>query len=293
MEKEKDNYLSFLDVKVIKKEDGSFETNIHRKKTDTNVYINWNSFAPKPWKIGTLKGLVRRAFTICSTTEFRDREIAFLKKVFIEINCFPSKIVNKTIHDVKDRMTRRNTEEEAVTTGDTPSEGAIAEPTSKEPIYTPFISLPYKGEKGDEIIRSLRTMLKHCLPTNVIPRFTYKGTKIGTCFRIKDQVPLEHQTQLIYAFIPSYNEEQTTDYVGETKARFGDRNYQHCNTDKQSAVYKHKTQHNLQVSADDFKILDKGFSKTIDRKLAEALYIKDLDPILNRQIKCFKLSLFN
>ena len=79
----------------------------------------------------------------------------------------------------------------------------------------------------------------------------------------------------------------------ENKARFGDRNYQHCNTDKQSAVYKHKTQHNLQVSADDFKILDKGFSKTIDRKLAEALYIKDLDPILNRQIKCFKLSLFN
>ena len=49
-EKERDNTLSFLDVKVIKKLDGSFDTDIHRKKTDTNIYMNWNSFAPKAWR---------------------------------------------------------------------------------------------------------------------------------------------------------------------------------------------------------------------------------------------------
>ena len=38
-EKEGDNTLSFLDVKVIKKSDGSFETDIHRKQTDTNIYL--------------------------------------------------------------------------------------------------------------------------------------------------------------------------------------------------------------------------------------------------------------
>ena len=58
-EKEKDDSISFLDVKVIRKSDGSFDTNIHRKQTDTNIHVNWNAFAPKIWKIGTVKGLIR------------------------------------------------------------------------------------------------------------------------------------------------------------------------------------------------------------------------------------------
>ena len=39
-EKETNGSISFLDVSVIRKPDGSFETDIHRKSTDTNVYIN-------------------------------------------------------------------------------------------------------------------------------------------------------------------------------------------------------------------------------------------------------------
>ena len=45
-EKEKDGVISFLDVKVITKMNRTFDTDIHRKPTDTNVYMNWNSFAP-------------------------------------------------------------------------------------------------------------------------------------------------------------------------------------------------------------------------------------------------------
>ena len=40
-EKEAESSISFLDVKVIKKLDGSFDTDIYRKKTDTNVYLSW------------------------------------------------------------------------------------------------------------------------------------------------------------------------------------------------------------------------------------------------------------
>ena len=43
----------------------------------------------------------------------------------------------------------------------------------------------------------------------------------------------------------------------------------------------------------DFRIVDKGFSNTVDRKLAEALYVKELDPVLNRQKKSYNLLLFN
>ena len=45
-EKENDGNIAFLDVKVIKKTDGCFETDIYRKPTDTNVYVNWEAFAP-------------------------------------------------------------------------------------------------------------------------------------------------------------------------------------------------------------------------------------------------------
>ena len=42
---EHNNIISFLDVSVIKKVNGSFRTEVFRKKTDTNVYINWKAFA--------------------------------------------------------------------------------------------------------------------------------------------------------------------------------------------------------------------------------------------------------
>ena len=46
-EREKNGVIYFLDVLVITKEDRSFDTEVYRKKTDTNLYINWGAFAPK------------------------------------------------------------------------------------------------------------------------------------------------------------------------------------------------------------------------------------------------------
>ena len=77
---------------------------MYRKKTDTNVYIHWESFAPKTWKIGTLRGLIRRAFVLCSTEDARKKEIAFLKKTFRGINGYPSRILNTTIREVEQKF---------------------------------------------------------------------------------------------------------------------------------------------------------------------------------------------
>ena len=65
-EKECSNEIAFLDVKVKRYMDSPLlKTDLYRKKTDSSIYINWNSFAPNTWKIGTLKGLLRRAHKIC------------------------------------------------------------------------------------------------------------------------------------------------------------------------------------------------------------------------------------
>ena len=51
--------------------------------------------------------------------------------------------------------------------------------------------------------------------------------------------------------------------------------------------------HKIKVSESNFKILEKGYAKNVDRKIAEALYIKEFKPKLNEQVKSFKLHLFN
>ena len=95
-EVEKNGTIAFLDVSVKRKEDGSFTTSVYRKKTDTNLYVNWGAFAPKQWNIGTLKGMFRRAFLICSEQEGLDREISHLKRIFLQVNNYPKKVVNST-----------------------------------------------------------------------------------------------------------------------------------------------------------------------------------------------------
>ena len=84
-----------------------------------------------------------------------------------------------------------------------------------------------------------------------------------------------------------------TPNVGETKVRFGTRRYEHCNTDKKSAIFKFKQENRIQISDEDFEIIDRGYTNTVKRKLAEALFIKELNPVLNEQVKSAKLCLFN
>ena len=289
-EKEKDGYISFLDVKVIRKADRTFDTDIHRKPTDTNVYINWNAFAPKVWKIGTLKGLVRRAFIICSTEEFRDKEISFLKTVFGKMNGFPSKVIHNTIRNVKQKMEEENNPpEDEVPTSDVSQNTENPESSESANEIKPFICLPYKGKEGDKLISQFRDAVAKALPNSVKPQFAYKGKKIGSYFRLKDQVPMEHQSNCVYAF----KSEETTKYVGETNVRFGARSHEHCFTDKKSSVYKYKQENQVEISEEDFEIIDRGYPKKRNRKLAEALYIKELKPILNEQVKSYKLILFN
>ena len=75
--------------------------------------------------------------------------------------------------------------------------------------------------------------------------------------------------------------------------RYGTRTHEHCFTDKKSSIFKFKEENRVEISPDNFGILDKGYSRTLDRKLAEALYFKELKPRLNEQVKSYKLLLFN
>ena len=260
---------------------------------DMIVYIHWEAFAPVSWKTGTLKGLIRRAFVICSTDESREKEISHLKRIFKELNGYPSQIIHDCIQEVQRKFERNHPVQDGSSTpGD--AAGAVEEAARTpgagvEVEVKPLISLPFKGKEGDKIIGQFRNALAKALPLGIKPCFAYKGKKIGSFFRVKDPVPIEHESDLIYAF----RKEDELKYIGETKVRNGTRQHEHSRTDKKSAIFKYKAEKGLDVYPEDFEILEKGYPNTIKRKLAEALYIKELKPPLNEQVKSAKLCLFN
>ena len=56
--------LPFLDV-LSCRNGRELTTTVYRKKTNNDIYLNWNAFAPVSWKRGTLRTLVQRPHLVC------------------------------------------------------------------------------------------------------------------------------------------------------------------------------------------------------------------------------------
>ena len=71
------------------------------------------------------------------------------------------------------------------------------------------------------------------------------------------------------------------------------REQEHAKWDTSSAIYNNSVENKISVTSDDFKFLESGFPKSVDRKISEAVYIKDFRPALYGQKVSYKLKLFN
>ena len=116
---------------------------------------------------------------------------------------------------------------------------------------------------------------------------------MGSFFSIKDKIDESHRSSLVYGFKIPGLQTDSFHYVGETSVRFETRVYEHGHTDRNSAIYKNSREGNYSVSKTDFCILASGYNKWLDRRLCEALYVKDNKPILNAQKNSHKLELFS
>ena len=65
IEKEKDGCLPFLDANFFH-ENEKFATNVHRKKTFSGLCTNFKCFIPERYKIGLIKSLFFRFFSLRS-----------------------------------------------------------------------------------------------------------------------------------------------------------------------------------------------------------------------------------
>ena len=71
---EEDGSIPFLDILITPEEDGSLKTSVFRKKTHTDLYLQWDSHHTIPSKYSVSGTLFHRANTICSTPQLLQKE---------------------------------------------------------------------------------------------------------------------------------------------------------------------------------------------------------------------------
>ena len=119
------------------------------------------------------------------------------------------------------------------------------------------MKLPYAGEKGCSIIKSLKKHLQKTLPANIEADIIYKGTKLSSQLNnIKGPTPFEEQHHLIY-HSDCNNENCNDDYIGEIAGTLKERVKDHSGRNKSSQLVKHSIESGHDpVCHENFRILD-------------------------------------
>ena len=96
VEKEKDEVLPLLDVKI-EKSSNKFLTSVYRKPTFTGLYTNWNSFELSKRKTNLVGTLVHRALKICSKSKLQE-ELNQIRSI-LQQNGYPEIVINSSIRN--------------------------------------------------------------------------------------------------------------------------------------------------------------------------------------------------
>ena len=219
------------------------------------------------WKISTLKNLVKGSIIICSDQHLLQKELDYLRKVFVEINDYPSKTVENILKNELEEENINITNELQTNTNDN-SETKLQ------------LFLPFSGKQGIQLLSKIKKQLKKTIPLNVKTCITYEGTKFSTQFSVRDRTKFEHRRNIVhFSRCPNVSCNET--YVGETDRRITERIMDHNNRDKSSHLLKQtrESQH-THIWNDDFKTLNGNYKSSIKRKISEALYIGTLKPTL-------------
>ena len=155
-----------------------------------------------------------------------------------------------------------------------------------------FITLSYKGQQSEKVLKSFKTVLHRSLPNNIETKIVYTRTKLGSNFQIKDKTKFDHKYDLVYYVkCPECQE----DYIGEIGRRLHERICDHSGKDSKSHMLKHSLENNhKQVSFEDFCRIQNGYTNSkFKQKISEELFIKELCSSLNTQETPVPLLLYN
>ena len=88
------NKLPFLDVLLIKNAN-KIDTTFYGKPTNADISLNWNTYAPITWKRGTVRTILSRTCTICSSERYLNEEIKYAELIFEKVNNYPKYVITQ------------------------------------------------------------------------------------------------------------------------------------------------------------------------------------------------------
>ena len=101
-----------------------------------------------------------------------------------------------------------------------------------------MVILPYAGEKGCTLIKSLKKNLKRAFPVNIQKRIVYTGIKLSSQLRnVKDATPFEEQHDIVYHYF-SCAENCNENHISESARRLDERIKDHNSRDYNPFVQK-------------------------------------------------------
>ena len=174
-ELESDCSLSFLDVLIHRRSDGSFSFSIFRKKTWTGVYLNFHSFVPMSYKRALVRSLFTRVVRLCSP-EHLQNELDFVHASLLR-NAYPSHFIDK--HKVTE-----------------PYQKPIELTVPKKSI---FLQVPFYGDKSASSLKnSVSALFSRYFPA-AQPFILFRTTSIPARSP-KDRLPVACSSSLVYKF---------------------------------------------------------------------------------------------
>ncbi|BHF70143.1 hypothetical protein SprV_0301319300 [Sparganum proliferum] len=239
MEEETNGVLSFLDVQVSRQEDGTLQTGVFRKATDTEKILHYNSNHPLSHKRSCVRTLFHRINTHCSTEAEKLRERKTLWHLFLA-NGYPRSFVNKCLY-------RRHTK----TDGEEKQRPEI------------FRVLPYVRNVSEATERMLR-------PLSVGVGHRPEATIRRLIMQPKDRLPPADTSGVIYRVKCL---DCPANYCGMTDKRLRTRMHEHTlavrRKDVRSHVAMHCLENNHTFDFDGAQVLGRAESK-LAREVIEA-----------------------
>lgn len=217
-------------------------TNVYRKPTHTDKYLDFNSHHDKQHKISTAQTLLHRAATLPNTNEGKEQERGHVFQAMMA-NGYPQKFLT----DVEKKRVLKG----HIKTSPEELVREFFERVEPSPIAG-FASLPY--------IKGLTEPLKRLLKSYDIRVATKPLSTLQQLFPSpKDRPPSERQTNVVYQINCS---DCSWSYIGETGRAFITRKKEHIkNIEKHKAgsnIANHAWSHDHKIDFINCKIIDKA-----------------------------------
>ena len=276
IEREKNGELPCLDMKLIHR-NGTISSTWYTKPTDTGLIMNFHALAPKRYKRSVVSGMVHRIYRACSSEEHLQESLC-RAKVILTNNQYPERFFQPIIEKTLARL--QKAEDDSSNTSVDSSDSCVSLVVSSHDLigyqhnidkYDLFkFFVQYRGKVSEHFANALHACGAPCMLV-----FTLR--KLKTVMPpLKPSVEKELKSGLVYKIeCPRCQ----ACYVGQTARHLQTRMREHKNN--KGPVKTHFAECDSIFTLDCVTILASVMKSEKHLLTMEALFIKELDPILN------------